>query len=1033
MRFRMLNEGFLLFSLFFLLSISPFSNLEAQVSKGKKLFFKEQYRKALPLFETAIRQDSSDAEAYYYGGICHLQNYDNEKGLTYILKAVQLNPNVDKKHQAYWMGIAHHYNYDFKNSQQYFAKYKKSLSRNDQRHATIDKWLNEAQGTKQLSNIKLRFWVEQLTGSINSKQSEHSPLISEDGKTLIYTTRDRNTTGDKEAKDGGFYEDIYRVAINGDSWGEPQKISEQINTKKHDASCQLFDNDNQMLIYRWKNDGDLYVSKKGDNNEWGEAVSLPKKTINTRYYESHGFISPDGKTLYFASNRGNIKGDLDIYFSNKTKTGEWGEAKKLNRNINSPYDDDAPYITPDGKELYFSSRGHNSMGGFDIFRSVWDEKLQIWGPAENVGKPINTSEDDIYLVFEKNGQKGYFSSSRIFGKGEKDIYRFGRIYEVQLEGTIYSKDTKKPLPQVALNFSNTDFNVKYSIYSKKDGTYQMSIASDLLFSLDFGMAPEGSLDLVTLHQDTLFIPMAKTPKIVIKRDFYVPEIRKDIQLLGSIKNLFDLSPMDGKLLVRDLESEQIIGEIQTKDGKYDSSFELIYGHKIALDFLQEETIYKDITSFKAGDKMVVKENFKLGNEGIARTDIKDNTNDDSTVKSDAELISTTVKDETITLLEDNAATKTKTVDTTIKQVENDKSEVLGKNTSSKKQPTTILDNIYFDYNKDKLREQSLKDLDHVVTVMKRFPSKTITLNGHADFKGSDEYNIKLSRKRTRQVYNYLLDKGIDKSRINVAYYGEYSPTAPNKLNGKEQSTNQQLNRRVEIVDNSYADYLEGQNQLLALTLKNKAGSATLEGEIEVRKNNSTEIVLKGKSKDGFFEAPLKAIAGDIFEITVLENKKTYQNVTTFIVPKAGVVYREIRLGTKENDGTVKGVAQTTTSTLPNLSQNIFYDFDKYEIKSEAAAELDKWISYLRNNPSKKIELISHTDSRGNKAYNTALSKERMEAAANYLIQKGVNAFRIHKKLWFGEDQLTNKCKDGMPCADKMHKMNRRTEIRVLEE
>lgn len=738
-----------LMCLVFLLNVTTFLEVTAQVSKGKKLFLKEHYRRAMPVFEEVIQKDSTDAEAYYYGGICHLLNYDNEVGLQYMQKALVMNPDVDKKHQDYWLGVAYHYNYKFDSARQYFSAYKNTLSKKDQRHENLDKWLHEVDWANKHTDIRTRYWVEKLQGEINSEHSEHSPIISRDGQTLIYTSRDSYVTGKKIAYDGDFYEDIYRVTVLPDgSWSKPEKISQLLNTKSHDASCQLFDDGNQMLLYRWKRGGDLFVSKKGNDGQWNDAVSLPKGIINTRHYESHGFITEDGKSLFFASNRGNVRSDLDIYVSKRASVNdEWSKPEKLGENINTPYDDDSPFVTPDGKELYFSSRGRNSMGGFDIFRSTWDEDSKSWGPAENMGTPVNTPEDDIYLVWQNNGWQGYFASNRVVGEGEKDIYRFGRVFDIRLEGVVYSEETKLPLSGIKLDFVNNDYNVDYRFTTDEEGDYGMTIASDLAFDLGFILEiPNKKMDDPPFFEDTVHIPLAKVPNIVIRRDFYIPEPTTTINLIGTVTNKDTGEPINGKIVVGYDKIEKTLTDLETSQGNFNTDLTTVPNSSLKLDFIDENNNrYENVA------------NFTTPLEGTVRKDI--------TLEFKGNVDNPDNPDGVITIKEDD-----------------------------------LPDNIFYDFDKDNIRPDAAAELDKWVTYLREHPTAKIDLLSHTDSRGSNAYNIDLSQRRANSAEKYLIAKGVAPSRITKKmWFGETKLT--NDCADDEPCSKQahQSNRRTELV------------------------------------------------------------------------------------------------------------------------------------------------------------------------------------------------------------------------------------------
>ncbi|MCB0381723.1 MAG: PD40 domain-containing protein, partial [Flavobacteriales bacterium] len=170
--------------------------------------------------------------------------------------------------------------------------------------------------------------------------------------------------------------------------------------------------------------------------------------INSKNQETSACFSPDGNTIYFVSNRPDGIGGKDIYKSTKNKDGKWGEAENLGRTINTIDDEDAVFLHADGKTLYFSSKGHKTMGGYDIFKSTYEKGK--WSTPENIGYPINTADDDVCFVLTASGEYGYYTSAKLDGKGKRDIYRVSFIDELNkpkltlLKGVITDKKTGEP-------------------------------------------------------------------------------------------------------------------------------------------------------------------------------------------------------------------------------------------------------------------------------------------------------------------------------------------------------------------------------------------------------------------------------------------------------------------------------------------------------------------------------------------------------------------------------------------------------------
>ena len=803
----------------------------AQMGKGKSLFLKEHYRKALPIFEEIVKEEPENAEALYYAGICHVKNYENQEGLGYIQKAKSIDADVDKKYQDYWMGVAHHYNYNFDSAKFYYNRYKYSLSEKDQRIEEVNKLISETEYAKQHLNAKNRYWVEFIEG-INTSHAEHSPVISSDGKVLYYTSRNNKVTGEEVAEfDGDFYEDIYAVKVKEDgSLGERHSLGADLNTKHHDASCQIFDNDTKLLIYRWKDGGNLYISEKNElTNHWKEPkLILPMGAVNTKSYESHGFITDNGNTLYFSSNYKNSNRDLDILVSKKVD-GKWQEPKKLSTNINSSYDEDAPFIMPDGKTMYFSSRGHESMGGYDIFKSEWDEEINDWGVAVHMGLPVNTPEEDSYLVWEENGWQGYFTSERKGGAGEKDIYRFGRTFNLIMEGVVASEKDGSRIPNVKLDFENLQYNVDYHAITNDTGYYRIDIASDLAFVLDFAIQLPGENPENPFFQDKINIPLAKRPNIKIRRDFLVPyDNTTQLLLTGIITEKNTGDRINGDLVIRDLETGEEFKRISTNDGSYKVDLEVPKGKKYEIDFYEGGIAYQKVSDF--------------------------------TVPTDGEIKR----------------------DVIINRFDND---------LLKGEYPKFVKHVYFDFDKAYLRRSSSATIKEAVSILNKYPSKSIKILGHTDFFGENNYNDDLSQRRASAVYEQFLAQGIDPERMAITFSGEESPIANNQVGGRDNPSNRQLNRRVEIIDNDYANLLDGKAGLLYLTFKK--GSKEIDGMVSVYDLNTDKLVGQSKTVDGVFTTITSITNSQNYRVEFSKDGAKTEKEIRFLLPNSKVLYREI--------------------------------------------------------------------------------------------------------------------------------------------
>ena len=260
------------------------------------------------------------------------------------------------------------------------------------------------------------------------------------------------------------------------------KIQEGINSAGHDASIALSVDGQTLFVYKDTEigSGDIYISERN-----GLAWTYPTKlntNINSDHWEGSASLSADKQTLYFSSERPGGMGGKDIYVSVKREDGIWGEAISLGPDINTSEDDDAPFIHADDKTLYYSSRGQQSMGGYDIFISRRNENGE-WGKPENIGYPINTADDDIYYMVTGDGTTGYFSSSRVGGYGQQDIY------------TVTLESSGRPTPIVLLkgkitaddNYTVASITCTYKGGARQPGSFTSNSATgEYIISLPIG-------------------------------------------------------------------------------------------------------------------------------------------------------------------------------------------------------------------------------------------------------------------------------------------------------------------------------------------------------------------------------------------------------------------------------------------------------------------------------------------------------------------------------------------------------------------
>lgn len=296
--------------------------------------------------------------------------------------------------------------------------------------------------SKKPLNDSVKITITNLSKTINSAFPDFAPVISADGQTMVFTSRRPYTEKDiKKGKQG--MENVYISYYDPKKkkWADAKALTETINEPGRFNSAIALSNDGQkMLLYRddASGNGDIYESLlQGEN--WTVPAKFPEP-INSKDHESSASFSPDGNSLYFVSNRKGGQGGRDIWLCHK-ENNKWGAAQNLGNTINTKDDEEGIFLHPDGKTIYFSSKGHNGNGGYDIYRSVFENNK--WSEPANISH-LNTAGDDLYFVLAADGQTGFYSSSKAGGLGDQDIY------EVKFTPLKTTKTKQENGPQLTL-------------------------------------------------------------------------------------------------------------------------------------------------------------------------------------------------------------------------------------------------------------------------------------------------------------------------------------------------------------------------------------------------------------------------------------------------------------------------------------------------------------------------------------------------------------------------------------------------------
>jgi len=408
--------------------------------EGSYLLLENEVPRATVNFEKAYKLDTANANVNYLLGLCYLQSsMQKSKAEFHLEKAVK---NVTKNYRiddpqekaaaplaVFYYGQALHINYKFDQALAQYEAFRRMVNPRDKEYiAMINREVEIANYAKELVAKPINVQITNLGDSINGEYPDFSPVLSADERTLIYTTRRPNSTGGLKTEDGQYFEDIV-ISYKDDNerWSKPVSLSYNVNTISHEASINLSPDGQTLIVYKSnpnaknpEGEGNIYYTTF-DGKDWSPLQEFGSN-INTEYQESHACLSADGNVLFFASDRPGGYGGKDIYRCIKLPNGKWSKALNMGPAINTEYDEDGSFIHPDGQTFFFASNGHKSMGGYDIMYASLNEDNKF-SNVTNIGYPINTTDNDVFYVTSPDGKRGYFSSAKADGYGEKDIYK----------------------------------------------------------------------------------------------------------------------------------------------------------------------------------------------------------------------------------------------------------------------------------------------------------------------------------------------------------------------------------------------------------------------------------------------------------------------------------------------------------------------------------------------------------------------------------------------------------------------------------
>jgi outer membrane protein OmpA-like peptidoglycan-associated protein/tetratricopeptide (TPR) repeat protein len=496
---------FLLTSFHLGVNSRPFkrSFIEAQY-----LFLTEDYEAALETYEKLLDMEPGNRNIQYLIGLCYLNIPGKKKeSIPFFEASIQA---MTKKYKdgsyrekeapfeaLFYLGRAHHLNFNFMEAIDYYIHYKFEVEGDNFANMEyVDKQIEACELAEEMTSQPLQVRFTKMETGDRIIDNALFGIRSADNSTLVCM-----------ASPGG--EKTIMMARNiGGSWTRPSNIHTQLGNFPDCQISSLSHDGNTLLLTRSDPfDSDLFISHF-DGERWSTMEAFPRY-INTAYYESSASLSGDGQKLYFTSNKKGGYGALDIYISEIQKDGKWGKPQNAGSRLNTMYNENTPFITADGELLYFSSQGHTTIGGYDVFLTR-RQPDGSWALPRNLGYPINTPDDDLHYIPEHGGRNAYFASAARGEDGETGIYTLEPI-ELGEPGFLASTDIYSVLDREATPLeSELSEKSETEIHGINKGEFL--VVKNIMFDFDQYMLDDGAIQDV----DRLCMIMEQYPELSVE-------------------------------------------------------------------------------------------------------------------------------------------------------------------------------------------------------------------------------------------------------------------------------------------------------------------------------------------------------------------------------------------------------------------------------------------------------------------------------------------------------------------------------------
>ncbi len=813
-----------------LISLSAFTQINPQIDK--KTFFSSQegiesakkdlkiaekyYKKGKGTYDEALKHylkvyeyNSSSNVLNFKIGICYVWTADKKAALKYFLNS---SPEVS---EIYYLalGRAYQYNLKFDKAKEAYDNYINSLKKWKQHDAIKlhDQLISECEVGKEILQDSVSAFIINLGPIVNTYYDDYGAVLSNDESIMYFNSKRPAKEPKKRVSRYKFKERI--LMTNNNAIDEPAewvdgipKLDFYVNT-----SIAGFDRkENRIYFYKGEMHNGRLFTAIFEDGKWKKIKPI-KGGINHIAYKETSISIDNNGTAYFITNRRGGYGDKDIWMATKKGKHNYNKPVNLGSVINTPFDEEGVYITPDGNTLYFSSKGRKGMGGFDVYKSVLNENGN-WEEPVNMGYPINTTANEVFYRPTKDSMVAIYSTIRGDSYGGLDIYKIQMDPRIpfKLIGTVTDIETGKTLSASVNVYDNiTQKLLKSTAVDSIAGIFMLNFddIGNYFIQIDY----EGYKSI----SERIKCPDVKYATVV--QDFAIEALKHPFTLVGRVTDVDKGTPLMASLTFKmAANQDSVIGRAVSVDstGNYTITFDDKYNMVIQVEADDYFSLDEPLSAVNELNSVISK-NIELKRSKIEYTLTGRITDDEGVNPVHAALsFFHPGEGEPFTIIVSDSATGKFTA--TIEEQGPFMIEVeangyffmnevyqfpegqtfTAKNFNLKKMQTgvkLVINNILFNSGKATLKPGSFAELDKLANLLLKNPDIRVEISGHTDNVGSASVNKRISKSRALTVKNYLVSRGVPSDKVDYMGYGYDQPIAPN-----DTKEGRAKNRRVEM-------------------------------------------------------------------------------------------------------------------------------------------------------------------------------------------------------------------------------------------